>query len=116
MFSVSISRASLICVLFVLQYANRLILGLRSSDDDFFLAFFALDLGEFSFLSYFTDTDELGVNRYRYRKYRLRYRYMKVKIGRRQKSVPNLYLRSFGSENSVPVPSTICLFLTTGFI
>ncbi|KAF5786425.1 hypothetical protein HanRHA438_Chr10g0452811 [Helianthus annuus] len=44
MFSVLISRASLICVLFVLQYANRLILGLGSNDDDFFLAFSALDL------------------------------------------------------------------------
>ncbi|MFS7958613.1 hypothetical protein Hanom_Chr07g00680771 [Helianthus anomalus] len=55
-------------------------------------------------------------NRYRYQKYRLRYRYMKVKTGRRQKSVPNLYLISFGSGNSVPVPTTICLSLTTGFI
>ncbi|KAF5754394.1 hypothetical protein HanXRQr2_Chr17g0790661 [Helianthus annuus] len=33
-----------------------------------------------------------------------------------QKSVPNWYLRSFGSGNSVPVPSTICSSLTTGFI
>ncbi|MFS7963765.1 hypothetical protein Hanom_Chr08g00742201 [Helianthus anomalus] len=60
--------------------------------------------------------DVLGANRYRHRKYWLRYRYMKVKTSRRQKSVPNLYLRSFGSRNSVPVPSIICLSLTTGFI
>ncbi|KAJ0949096.1 hypothetical protein HanRHA438_Chr01g0034951 [Helianthus annuus] len=30
--------------------------------------------------------------------------------------VPNWYLRSFGSRNSVPVPSIICSSLTTGFI
>ncbi|MFS7930559.1 hypothetical protein Hanom_Chr04g00345721 [Helianthus anomalus] len=32
------------------------------------------------------------------------------------KSVPNWYLSSFGSENSVLVLSTICLSLTMGFI
>ncbi|MFS7928035.1 hypothetical protein Hanom_Chr04g00316191 [Helianthus anomalus] len=32
------------------------------------------------------------------------------------KVVPNWYLRSFGSGNSVPVPSIICSSLTAGFI
>ncbi|MFS7949947.1 hypothetical protein Hanom_Chr06g00577601 [Helianthus anomalus] len=34
----------------------------------------------------------------------------------RQKSVPNWYLTSFGSGNLVPVPSIVCLSLTTDFI
>ncbi|KAM0010285.1 hypothetical protein Hdeb2414_s0078g00778701 [Helianthus debilis subsp. tardiflorus] len=46
---------------------------------------------------------------------------MKVKSGSESvpgtpKVVPNWYLRSFGSGNSVLVASTICLSLTTGFI
>ncbi|MFS7901236.1 hypothetical protein Hanom_Chr00s182713g01832291 [Helianthus anomalus] len=46
---------------------------------------------------------------------------MKVKNGSEPvaetpKVVPNWYLRSLGSENSVPVPSIICSSLTTGFI
>ncbi|MFS7922435.1 hypothetical protein Hanom_Chr03g00249111 [Helianthus anomalus] len=46
---------------------------------------------------------------------------MKVKTGsepvtERQKSVPNWDLGSFGSGNLVPVPSTVCSYLTTGFI
>ncbi|MFS7928034.1 hypothetical protein Hanom_Chr04g00316181 [Helianthus anomalus] len=32
------------------------------------------------------------------------------------KVVSNWYFRSFGSGNSVPVPSIICSSLTTGFI
>ncbi|MFS7945434.1 putative REJ domain-containing protein [Helianthus anomalus] len=30
--------------------------------------------------------------------------------------ITSWYLRSFGSENLVPVPRTICSSLTTGFI
>ncbi|KAF5806544.1 hypothetical protein HanXRQr2_Chr05g0222691 [Helianthus annuus] len=61
--------------------------------------------------------DELGANRYR----TLQYQYMKVKNGCASvlgtpKSVPNWYLRSFGSANFVPVPRTICSSLTTCFI
>ncbi|MFS7902299.1 hypothetical protein Hanom_Chr01g00009671 [Helianthus anomalus] len=46
---------------------------------------------------------------------------MKVKNGSEPepgtpKVVPNWYLRSFGSGNSVPIPNIICSFLTTGFI
>ncbi|MFS7921247.1 hypothetical protein Hanom_Chr03g00234531 [Helianthus anomalus] len=46
---------------------------------------------------------------------------MKVKNGSEPvpgtpKVVPNWYLRSFGSGNSIPIPSIICSFLITGFI
>ncbi|MFS7990119.1 hypothetical protein Hanom_Chr11g01055001 [Helianthus anomalus] len=51
----------------------------------------------------------------------VRYRYIKVKNGSEPvpgtpKVIPNWYLRSFGSGNSVPVPNIICSSLTTGVI